>query len=168
VQLQVRWNREHKIPISPQSPYTPQPHPTAQNPDLPCRVCKDTCTIWRQSVFFFSLLHQRPTRFFVPYLTLTLLQREPPLTIIRDTLRSQGVRGLYAGCTALVVGNSAKAGVRFLSYDKFKQALADKDVSSLFPTGTPQMISSIALTRFVAPRTKSARHGAFWQDWGQG
>ncbi|KAI0299030.1 mitochondrial tricarboxylate transporter [Multifurca ochricompacta] len=54
-------------------------------------------------------------------------KREPPLTIIRETLHSQGVRGLYAGCTALVVGNSAKAGVRFLSYDKFKQVLADKD-----------------------------------------
>ncbi|KAI0270558.1 mitochondrial tricarboxylate transporter [Gloeopeniophorella convolvens] len=54
-------------------------------------------------------------------------KREPPLTIIRETLRNQGVRGLYAGCTALVIGNSAKAGVRFVSYDKFKQALADKD-----------------------------------------
>jgi len=54
-------------------------------------------------------------------------KREPPLTIIRETLRSHGVRGLYAGCTALVVGNSAKAGVRFVSYDKFKQVLADKD-----------------------------------------
>jgi solute carrier family 25 citrate transporter 1 len=64
-------------------------------------------------------------------LSLTVLphKREPPLTIIRETLRSHGVRGLYAGCSALVVGNSVKAGVRFVSYDKFKQALADKDVS---------------------------------------
>jgi len=54
-------------------------------------------------------------------------KREPPLTIIRETLRSKGVRGLYSGCTALVVGNSVKAGVRFVSYDRFKQALADKD-----------------------------------------
>jgi len=54
-------------------------------------------------------------------------KREPPLTIIRETLRSQGIRGLYAGCTALVVGNSVKAGVRFVSYDRFRQALADKD-----------------------------------------
>jgi solute carrier family 25 citrate transporter 1 len=38
---------------------------------------------------------------------------------------------MYAGCTALVIGNSVKAGVRFVSYDKFKQVLADKDVSSL-------------------------------------
>ncbi|KAF8487113.1 mitochondrial tricarboxylate transporter [Russula ochroleuca] len=58
-------------------------------------------------------------------------KREPPLTIIRETLGSHGVRGLYAGCTALVVGNSVKAGIRFVSYDKFKRALADKDVSSL-------------------------------------
>ncbi|KAH9988868.1 mitochondrial tricarboxylate transporter [Russula vinacea] len=54
-------------------------------------------------------------------------KREPPLTIIRETLRAHGVRGLYAGCPALVIGNSVKAGVRFVSYDRFKQALADKD-----------------------------------------
>jgi len=53
--------------------------------------------------------------------------REALLTIIRETVRERGVRGLYAGCTALVVGNSVKAGVRFVSYDKFKQVLADKD-----------------------------------------
>jgi len=65
-------------------------------------------------------------------------KREPPLTIIRETLRSQGIRGLYAGCTALVVGNSVKAGVRFVSYDRFKQALADKDVSlTLFSRQSP-------------------------------
>ncbi|TFY82946.1 hypothetical protein EWM64_g1063 [Hericium alpestre] len=54
-------------------------------------------------------------------------QREGPLTIIRETLRKQGVRGLYSGCSALVVGNATKAGVRFVSYDHFKHALADKD-----------------------------------------
>ncbi|KAA1475991.1 mitochondrial tricarboxylate transporter [Dentipellis sp. KUC8613] len=54
-------------------------------------------------------------------------KREGPITIIRETLRTQGVKGLYSGCTALVVGNSAKAGVRFVSYDHFKHMLADKD-----------------------------------------
>ena len=34
-----------------------------------------------------------------------------------------------AGCTALVIGNSVKAGMCFMSYNWFKQALADKDVS---------------------------------------
>ena len=80
------------------------------------------------------------------------VKREPPLTIIRETLRSQGVRGLYAGCTALVVGNSVKAGVRFVSYDRFKQALADKDVSSLsFPISITHIIiiSLVARERFI-------------------
>lgn len=76
------------------------------------------------------------------------IKREPPLTIIRETLRSQGIRGLYAGCTALVVGNSVKAGVRFVSYDKFRQALADKNVSSLlFPSITISPPSVHHLTR---------------------
>ncbi|TFY72393.1 hypothetical protein EVG20_g632 [Dentipellis fragilis] len=60
-------------------------------------------------------------------LTIHSSVRESPLTIIRETLRTHGVRGLYSGCTALVVGNSAKAGVRFVSYDHFKHMLADKD-----------------------------------------
>jgi len=54
-------------------------------------------------------------------------QREPPLTILRTTLREKGVTGLYAGCSALVVGNSVKAGVRFVSYDHFKSMLADPE-----------------------------------------
>jgi solute carrier family 25 citrate transporter 1 len=52
-------------------------------------------------------------------------QRESPLQVIRSTLAKDGIRGLYAGCGALMVGNAAKAGVRFLSYDTFKSALAD-------------------------------------------
>ncbi|KLO16582.1 mitochondrial tricarboxylate transporter [Schizopora paradoxa] len=52
-------------------------------------------------------------------------KRESPIAIIRETLRTKGAKGLYAGCSALVVGNAAKAGVRFLSYDHFKSMLAD-------------------------------------------
>lgn len=55
-------------------------------------------------------------------------QREGPIAIIRSTLREKGVTGLYSGCTALVVGNALKAGVRFVSYDYFKTLLADKNV----------------------------------------
>ncbi|PFH45635.1 hypothetical protein AMATHDRAFT_8874 [Amanita thiersii Skay4041] len=54
-------------------------------------------------------------------------KKEPPLTIIRDTLKTKGVKGLYSGCTALVIGNATKAGVRFVSYDHFKQKLADSE-----------------------------------------
>lgn len=54
-------------------------------------------------------------------------KRESPIAIIRDTLKNKGVAGLYSGCTALVVGNSVKAGVRFVSYDHFKQMLANSE-----------------------------------------
>ncbi|KAK7039178.1 hypothetical protein VNI00_010082 [Paramarasmius palmivorus] len=48
-----------------------------------------------------------------------------PIAIVKDTLKTQGVAGLYSGCMALVIGNAAKAGVRFVSYDHFKGMLAD-------------------------------------------
>ncbi|PPQ64904.1 hypothetical protein CVT24_008244 [Panaeolus cyanescens] len=54
-------------------------------------------------------------------------KKEGPIAIIKDTVRTKGITGLYSGCTALVVGNSLKAGVRFVTYDYFKKKLADKD-----------------------------------------
>ncbi|KJA22649.1 hypothetical protein HYPSUDRAFT_1084048 [Hypholoma sublateritium FD-334 SS-4] len=54
-------------------------------------------------------------------------KREGPIKIIKDTLKTKGVKGLYSGCSALVVGNSLKAGVRFVSYDYFKHQLADAE-----------------------------------------
>ncbi|EGG05482.1 uncharacterized protein MELLADRAFT_36865 [Melampsora larici-populina 98AG31] len=48
-----------------------------------------------------------------------------PIQILRSTVAKDGIRGLYSGCSALVIGNGLKAGVRFLSYDKFKSMLAD-------------------------------------------
>lgn len=56
-------------------------------------------------------------------------QKESPVAIIKETLKSRGVVGLYTGCTALMVGNAAKAGIRFVSYDYFKSLLADSQVS---------------------------------------
>ncbi|KAJ3476169.1 hypothetical protein NLI96_g11347 [Meripilus lineatus] len=73
-------------------------------------------------------------------------QKESPITIIRSTLATKGITGLYSGCTALIIGtlitsyiqrlpqsssvliqgNAAKAGVRFVSYDHFKSLLADE------------------------------------------
>lgn len=46
-------------------------------------------------------------------------------------MAQHGVRGLYAGCSALVAGNALKAGVRFLSYDSIKLAVADKTTGQL-------------------------------------
>ncbi|KAK4153441.1 Tricarboxylate transport protein [Chaetomidium leptoderma] len=33
----------------------------------------------------------------------------------------------YAGCTTLIIGNSAKAGIRFVAFDQYKSLLADAD-----------------------------------------
>ncbi|THH16216.1 hypothetical protein EW146_g4388 [Bondarzewia mesenterica] len=97
--------------------------------DLPHRVRQDTLAIRRQSI------NCPPPRYHMPSTDRVCIffpetQRESPLTIIRETLRTHGVRGLYSGCTALVVGNATKAGVRFVSYDHFKAALADEEVSA--------------------------------------
>lgn len=52
------------------------------------------------------------------------------LTIIRTTVREKGIPGLYSGCSAMVIGHSVKAGVRFVSYEQFKSILSDSEVST--------------------------------------
>ncbi|GAA5827746.1 hypothetical protein JCM11251_007652 [Rhodosporidiobolus azoricus] len=54
---------------------------------------------------------------------------KPPglFEIARTTYARQGLLGFYSGVGALVAGNSLKAGVRFLSYDRFKQMLVDEN-----------------------------------------
>ncbi|KAK4054716.1 hypothetical protein OIV83_000640 [Microbotryomycetes sp. JL201] len=60
--------------------------------------------------------------------------RVGPVKILTETLKTQGVRGIYSGCGALVAGNAAKAGVRFLTYDQIKSYLVDDTASSAFLT----------------------------------
>ncbi|KAL2268035.1 hypothetical protein VTJ83DRAFT_2881 [Remersonia thermophila] len=36
-------------------------------------------------------------------------------------------RQWYAGCTTLIIGNSAKAGIRFVAFDQYKRLLADEN-----------------------------------------
>lgn len=49
--------------------------------------------------------------------------------ITQQTYARHGIAGFYSGVGALVAGNSLKAGVRFLSYDRFKQLLVDDNMS---------------------------------------
>lgn len=46
--------------------------------------------------------------------------------IVRDTMRTRGVVGFYAGCLPMATGNALKAGVRFLAYDSLRDALRDE------------------------------------------
>ena len=59
-----------------------------------------------------------------------LMKKQSAIEIIKETLKTKGITGLYSGCTALIVGNAAKAGVRFVSYDHFKSMLADSQVDT--------------------------------------
>ncbi|KAJ2497599.1 hypothetical protein GGH96_004974 [Coemansia sp. RSA 1972] len=52
-----------------------------------------------------------------------------PIDCASTTLRTQGIRGLYRGLPPMLVGNAAKAGVRFLTYDTVKEMLRAKDGS---------------------------------------
>lgn len=47
-----------------------------------------------------------------------------PLECIKTTVRTRGIAGLYKGMSALLVGNSLKAGVRFMGFETYKQFLA--------------------------------------------
>jgi solute carrier family 25 citrate transporter 1 len=45
------------------------------------------------------------------------------MAIVRETLASTGVRGLYSGCGALAVSNMCKSGIRFFSFETARSNL---------------------------------------------
>ncbi|KAL7272731.1 hypothetical protein RUND412_004447 [Rhizina undulata] len=66
----------------------------------------------------------------------------------------------YAGCTTAIIGNSVKAGVRFLAFDAFKSALADENGHISGPRtvlaglGAGATESLIAVTPFESIKTQ--------------
>ncbi|KAI8078950.1 mitochondrial carrier domain-containing protein [Gilbertella persicaria] len=50
-----------------------------------------------------------------------------PIDCLVKTVRTHGVSTIYTGVSALAIGNAAKAGVRFLTYDQIANALRDQD-----------------------------------------
>lgn len=66
----------------------------------------------------------------------------------------------YAGCTTLIIGNSIKAGVRFVAFDQYKQLLSDSEgkisgpmtVVSGFLAGATE--SLVAVTPFESIKTQ--------------
>ncbi|OLN96901.1 putative mitochondrial carrier C19G12.05-like protein 2 [Colletotrichum chlorophyti] len=65
----------------------------------------------------------------------------------------------YAGCTTLIIGNSLKAGIRFVAFDQYKKLLADADgklsgpktVIAGFGAGVTE--SALAVTPFESIKT---------------
>ncbi|AET41107.1 Ctp1p Ecym_7263 [Eremothecium cymbalariae DBVPG len=83
-----------------------------------------------------------------------------PLVLIYNTARSQGIGALYVGCPAFVLGNTAKAGVRFLGFDSIKNVLKDPVSGTLSGPrgvvaglGAGLLESILAVTPFEAIKT---------------
>lgn len=109
-----------------------------------------------------KVCHRHVTRVPPPYglrlavcvLRLRMLIYKPAgiVQTLRQTIAQRGVSGLYAGCTAVVIGNAAKAGVRFTTYDQFKALLRDEEGklsaprSMLAGLGAGMMEAVIAVT----------------------
>ncbi|KAI9493426.1 mitochondrial carrier domain-containing protein [Zychaea mexicana] len=50
-----------------------------------------------------------------------------PIDCLVQTYKTRGFSAIYTGVGALAIGNAAKAGVRFLTYDQIANQLRDKD-----------------------------------------
>lgn len=81
------------------------------------------------------------------------------MKLIFTTAKSQGVSALYTGCPAFIVGNTFKAGVRFLGFDAIKEALRDdegnlsKTRGALAGLGAGVLESVVAVTPFETIKT---------------
>lgn len=86
-------------------------------------------------------------------------QSRNPLRLIYTIARDQGVRSLYTGCAAFVIGNTAKAGVRFLGFDAIKDMLRDEEGNltktrgALAGLGAGVLESVVAVTPFETIKT---------------
>jgi solute carrier family 25 citrate transporter 1 len=54
-----------------------------------------------------------------------------PYSIVINVYKSEGLRALYKGCGALVIGSVGKDAVRFLSFDTVKNAFKDPETGTL-------------------------------------
>ncbi|CCK68354.1 Ctp1p KNAG_0A07000 [Huiozyma naganishii CBS 8797] len=83
-----------------------------------------------------------------------------PLVLIYNTAKAQGIGSIYVGCPAFIVGNTAKAGIRFLGFDTIKDLLRDRETGELSGTkgviaglGAGLLESVVAVTPFEAIKT---------------
>ncbi|KAJ6264206.1 ATP-dependent RNA helicase DED1 [Drechslerella dactyloides] len=56
-----------------------------------------------------------------------------PYLIISDTIKREGSKALYKGCSVLIVGSIAKDAVRFMTFDTIKRSFQDGDTGRLSP-----------------------------------
>ncbi|KAG8525837.1 uncharacterized protein KY384_000597 [Bacidia gigantensis] len=79
-----------------------------------------------------------------------------PFVIVGQTLRQEGFRALYKGCSSLVIGSVAKDGVRFLVFDSIKNVFADSETGTLTPANNllAGMVTGITASVFAVTPTE--------------
>jgi solute carrier family 25 (mitochondrial citrate transporter), member 1 len=92
-----------------------------------------------------------------------------PWDVVKRTINTKGIRGLYKGVGPLVVGNSTKAGVRFMGFNYFKEngfglvlsgLMAGILEATIVVTPTETIKTKLIHDQIQAnPRFKSAIHG---------
>ncbi len=87
-----------------------------------------------------------------------------PLIVIYQVARNQGISSLYVGCPAFVIGNTAKASVRFLGFDSIKKLLADKDGKLSGPRGVIAGLGAGVLESAIAVTPSEAIKTALIDD----
>ncbi|KAK6496448.1 hypothetical protein TWF481_002466 [Arthrobotrys musiformis] len=80
-----------------------------------------------------------------------------PYLIVSDTVKKEGSRALYKGCSALIVGSIAKDAVRFLSFDAIKNSFSDKETGLLSPARSLLAGMSAGITASVFAVTPTER-----------
>jgi solute carrier family 25 citrate transporter 1 len=91
-----------------------------------------------------------------------------PIDCLRKTISQKGLVACYRGVVPLVIGNSAKAGVRFYSFEYYKQLLGSNAIAGLFSGVTEAVLvvtpSETIKTKLIHdqnsmnPRFKSTFH----------
>ncbi|GMM36548.1 Ctp1 protein [Saccharomycopsis crataegensis] len=87
-----------------------------------------------------------------------------PIVVIYQVSKHQGVRSLYVGCPAFVVGNTVKASVRFFGFDSIKKLLVDKDGKLSGPRGVVAGMGAGVLESLLAVTPSEAIKTAMIDD----
>lgn len=79
-----------------------------------------------------------------------------PFLVVAQVYRNEGLKALYKGCGALVVGSIAKDGVRFLSFDTIKESFKDPETGTLTPLRSlaAGMLSGVAASILAVTPTE--------------
>ncbi|GAB7342388.1 hypothetical protein MBLNU457_g0604t1 [Dothideomycetes sp. NU457] len=65
--------------------------------------------------------------------TSAIKQSGNPLRVVTDVVRNEGFTALYKGCSSLVIGSIGKDAIRFLAFDRIKNAFKDAETGQLSP-----------------------------------